>query len=192
MISNNKTYSDQEFLEGIRCRDSSTLSAVYEQFRPRITAHISTLNGSEQEAKDVFQEAVVAVFINVQKPEFQLSSSFYTYLYAICHKLWLKKFREKDRHNGVSLDAREVLTLEDLHSEDLEYAERLQLMLEKFKVLGDGCRELLQLAIIEEKTPAEIVKILGLGSLNYYYKRKSNCKDKLIEHMSRDVRFGSI
>jgi RNA polymerase sigma factor (sigma-70 family) len=192
MALNQTLYTDQAILEGIRLRDSDTLSAVYRQFRPRITALIGSLNGSEQEAKDIFQEAIVVVFINVQKPGFQLTSSFYTYLHAVSHNLWLKKFREKKRHNGVSLDAPEVLKLGIDPSGDLEHAERGLFIMEKFRALGDGCRELLQMAVIEEKSPAEIVERLGFGSLAYYYKRKSMCKDKLTELTRRDVRFGSI
>lgn len=184
--------TDQEILDGIRRRDNTTVSAVYQQFRPRIVAHLGSLNGSKEEAKDIFQEALVVVFMNAQKPDFQLTSSFYTYLFAICHHLWLKKFREKKRREQVSLEPGVVLLPETDPSESMAYAARQQLLLEKFNALSEGCRELLRLAIVEEKTPAEIVQTFGFGSIEYYYKRKSNCKDKLTELVRADARFAAL
>ncbi len=184
--------SDQELIDGLCRRDNAALLAIYREFRLRILAQVKDWGGTEHDAKDIFQEALVAVFIHAQKEGFQLTSSFYTYLYAICHNLWLKRFREKIRRNEVSLEHGEVSRLSEDLSAKLEYAERQQFIMEKFKALGERCRELLSMAVIEEKSPAEIMKKLGFGSIDYYYKRKSLCKDKLIELSRKDARFESI
>lgn len=184
--------SDQNLIEGLRRQDAVALQSVYSRFRGRIAALIGAWGGSEQDAQDIFQDALVAIFIRVQNDDFRLTSSFYTYLYSICQNLWLKKFRENTRHNGVSLGLEAVSMPGTDYSTDLEYAERQQFIMEKFSALGDGCRELLRLSIIEEKTPAEIMELLGFGSIEYYYKRKSNCKDKLVELSRKDARFGAI
>jgi len=183
------TYTDRELLEGIRRRDNVVLSAVYQLYRPRIVAFVAKQGGSEQEAKDVLQEALIAVFINVQKQDFQIIYSFDAYLYGICQKQWLKKFRDKSRRSGVSLDALEGLPIAADASAGSEYAERQLFFMEKFKALPEGCRELLRLSIIEEKTPEETAGQLGFGSLSYFYKRKSQCKDKLEALVRADPHF---
>ena len=184
-----KTYTDRELLEGIRRRDNVVLSAVYELYRPRIVDFVAKKGGSEHEAKDVLQEAIVAVFINVQKPEFYFTDGFDAYLFGICQKQWLKKFREKSRHVRVSSGALEQLSINAEAHADNEYAERQVFFMEKFKALPGGCRELLQLAVIEEKTPEETAVQLGFGSLSYFYKRKSKCKDALENLMRSDPHF---
>ncbi|HNE28644.1 MAG TPA: sigma-70 family RNA polymerase sigma factor [Saprospiraceae bacterium] len=184
--------SDQDLIEGLRQRDSAALQLIYSRFRGRIAAQVNTWGGSGQDAQDIFQDALVAIFINAQKDGFRLTSSFYTYLYSICSHLWLKKFRENIRHNGVSPEPEVVSIPGADHSAELEYAERQQFVMEKFRALGDACRELLRLSIIEEKSPAEIMEQLGFGSIEYYYKRKSLCKEKLVELSRKDARFGVI
>lgn len=189
LLTATQTYTDHELLEGIRRRDNVVLSAVYQIYRPRILAFVVKQGGSEQEAKDVLQEAIVAIYINVQRPDFQFIYSFDAYLYGICQKQWLKKFRDKSRRAGVSLDAVVELPIAADALACTEYAERQFFVMQKFNTLPEGCRELLRLSVIEEKTPEEIVEQLGFGSLNYFYKRKSGCKDKLEALVRSDPHF---
>ncbi len=196
MLTATHTYTDDELLEGIRRRDNAALSAVYRLYRPRIVAFVVNHGGTEQEATDVLQEAIIAIFINAQNPDFQWTHSFNAYLYGICQRQWLKKLRDKNRRAGVSLDAPEVLQLSAAEPGDADrasrQAERQLLIIEKFKSLSEGCRELLQLAVIEEKPPEAIAAQLGFGSLNYFYKRKSKCKDKLADLVRSDPSFGEL
>ncbi|MCC6462367.1 MAG: sigma-70 family RNA polymerase sigma factor [Saprospiraceae bacterium] len=183
------TYTDQELLDGIRRRDNAVLSAVYQVFRPRVLALIRNLGGTEHEALDILQEAIVAVFINVQKQEFAFTNGFNAYFHGICQNLWLKKFRDKSRQTHIGSDALDALKMAADVQADGEYAERQAFFMKKFKSLAEGCRELLRLSVIEEKKPEEIVEQLGLGSLNYFYKRKSTCKDKLEALVRTDPNF---
>lgn len=192
MLTATHTYTDDELLEGIRRRDNAVLSAVYRLYRSRIVAFVVNHGGTEQEATDVLQEAIIAVFINAQNPGFQWVHSFNAYLYGICQRQWLKKIRDKNRRTGVSLDAPEVLQLSATEAVDSIHADRQLLILEKFKSLSDGCRELLRLAVIEEQPPEAIAAQLGFGSLNYFYKRKSKCKDKLADLVRSDPFFEEL
>lgn len=186
------TYTDDELLAGIRRRDNAVLSAVYRLYRPGIMAFVGKQGGTEEEAADVLQQAIIAVFINAQNPDFQWSHSFNAYFYGICQRQWLKKLRDKNRRTGVSLDAPEVLQLSAAEIADSAYAERQLLILEKFKSLPEGCQELLRLAVMEEKPPEAIAAQLGFGSLNYFYKRKSKCKDKLADLVRADPFFEEL
>jgi len=192
MAHTTRKYTDHELLDGIRRRDNTALATVYREYRPRVVAQVCSWGGSADDARDVFQEAIIVVFIKARLQDFQLTCALYTFLHAVSHNLWLKKVREKTRHDGVSLDVPEVLTLGVDPSDALEVAERQQFIAEKFIELGNACRDVLRLSIIEEKTPEEIVEALGLGSLSYYYKRKSICKDKLAELARRDARYGAV
>lgn len=185
----NHPYTDQEFLDGIRRRDNAVLAAVYRLYCSRVTAFIKRQGGSEQEAQDVLQEAIIAVFINVQRPDFYFINGFEAYLFGICQHQWLKKNRYETRRSRVSLDTPEVLHLDADTAAAGEYADRQRLFMEKFKALPEGCRELLRLSVLEGKTPEVTAGQLGFGSLNYYYKRKSHCKDKLEALVRADPNF---
>ena len=53
--------SDQELIIGIRNGDSRAISKLYKSFFPPIQHMIITNSGSEDEAKDVFQDAVMVL-----------------------------------------------------------------------------------------------------------------------------------
>lgn len=189
--STNGQINDETLLEGIRRSDNAVLELIVQQYRPRIVGQVVKQGGTEEEAKDIFQEALVAIYLKTQQPAFQLTSSFYTFLFAICQNHWLKKCREKKRNNEVRLEDHGVSITTEA-TETFEQSERYQLYIAKFKELGEECQKVLRLSIIEEKSADEIMGTLGFSSISYLYKRKSNCKDKLYDIIRKDARFKEL
>ncbi len=189
--STNGQPTDQTLLEGICHSDNLVLEYIIKEYRHRTMAQVVKQGGTEEEAKDIFQEALVAIYLKTQQPTFHITSSFYTFLYAICQNQWLKKCREKKRHNEVRLDD-EVVSMTTEAMETYEQSERYHLYIAKFKELGEECQKVLRLSIVEERSPEEIISMLGFGSIGYLYKRKSNCKHKLFEIIQKDTRFKEL
>jgi RNA polymerase sigma factor (sigma-70 family) len=52
-------------------------------------------SGSREDAEDVFQEAILVLLHRVRQPDFKLTSSMKTYLYAIARNIWLKRLRDQ-------------------------------------------------------------------------------------------------
>jgi len=179
-------------IDDLRQGQDTALEKIVREYRPRVVSQITRQGGSNEDAKDIFQEAMTALYLKSLQPDFQLTSSFYTFLYAICQNLWLKKIREKKRDAGVSIDQLPVSTADDSAQEAIEKYERHCFFMQKFAELGEECRKVLQLSIVEERDAREIKALLGFGSLRYLYKRKSNCKDKLLDLVRRDVRFNEF
>jgi DNA-directed RNA polymerase specialized sigma24 family protein len=50
-------------------------------------------NGDEDEAKDIYQEAIIVLYNKVKRGDFELSSKLKTYIYSICRRLWLKRLK---------------------------------------------------------------------------------------------------
>ena len=76
----NKLHSDEQIIAGIQSGSSIALDAIYELYYPSIAHMISQNNGSEDEAKDIFQEAVIVLYDKISKGNFELSSKLKTYL----------------------------------------------------------------------------------------------------------------
>lgn len=184
--------NDATLLDALRRSDNLVLERLVREYRPRVVGQIVKQGGSEEEAHDIFQEGLTAIFLKSQKTDFQLTSSFSSFLYAICQNLWLKKYREKSRLSGGSIENLVVLKTDDDAQQVIEQHERHSFFLQKFAALGEECRKLLQLSVVEEKSADEIIAMLGFGSIGYLYKRKSNCKDKLIQLARQDHRFNEF
>ncbi len=50
--------------------------------------------GTEEDAKDIFQETVIAIFRKIrEKSDYEIRRDFATFLYSIARWLWLKQLR---------------------------------------------------------------------------------------------------
>ena len=54
-------------------------------------------NGTEEEAQDIYQDALIVFWEKVVKDELTLTAKISTYLYSICYNLWLKELDRKRR-----------------------------------------------------------------------------------------------
>ena len=55
---------------------------------PKVEKLILSKGGSKEDAKDVFQEALIIFYEKVCNTEFKLTSAIGTYLYSVCRFLW--------------------------------------------------------------------------------------------------------
>ncbi|MEM7037240.1 MAG: sigma-70 family RNA polymerase sigma factor, partial [Bacteroidota bacterium] len=168
---------------------SAVLKHLYASFFPRIGNFIKSNSGTEEDARDIFQDAVMVVFEKSRTPSFKLSSSLFTFLYSVCRNLWLKKLRKKDRQ-GVTLE-QDLVSIDDpveMEASELTRHAQYQLYRKKFRELGDQCRQLMQLSL-EGKRMREIVEKMGFSSEQYARKRKFKCKEKLIRLIRQDPEF---
>jgi RNA polymerase sigma factor (sigma-70 family) len=160
--------------------DERTLNLLYKETIPAITAYIVQNSGTEADAQDIFQEALLAIFQKARSGQLQLTTGFQPYLYAVCRNLWLMQLRKKKVRRVTNLDAAQHEPVTDSfgdaeHTAD-QYA-RLQLLHTQLEKLGEGCRELLRLCF-SGKPLDEVARLLN-NSYAYIRKKKSECKGKL-------------
>ena len=91
---------DQNLLEGLLKGDPAAVNQLYKRHFPGIVKMVTSNSGSEEDAQDLFQDAVMVIFEKARSNKLSLTSSLYTYLYAICRNLWLKKLRKKRWQGG--------------------------------------------------------------------------------------------
>lgn len=194
-----KPINNAAILQGIQQGDRRILQSVYRDFFPRIREFVRKNSGKEEEAEDLFQEGIMAVYSRIKgDPGFSLSSSFYTFLYAVCRNLWLKKL-QKDKREGVTREEMWVLRDEEEREPDfteemekyIQKSRREQLYRSKFAELGEDCRKILTF-FLEGFRLREIAKKMGYSSEMYAKKRKYKCQKKLIESIREAPEFEEL
>lgn len=118
------------------------LKQLYERYYPYIVGQIVQQGGSQEDASDIFQEAVLIFIDKVRKDQFRGESSVQTFLSAIARNIWLTEIRTRDRRRKrehVYQDQFEVIEynpspMTGLTGESLESTMNL---------LGEACRKLL-------------------------------------------------
>ena len=82
---------DEELLASLKKGDERALGMLYKLHFPMILHFIVSNSGTEQEAKDIYQEAIIILYENIQRDDFELTCKIKTYIYSVCRRQWLKK-----------------------------------------------------------------------------------------------------
>ncbi len=190
-MRNTITPTKKQYFDGVSNGERETIQLIYDHFFGKIKSFIQSNSGSPEDAKDIFQDALMTIYIKSKNEDLdKLDCSFYTYLYAICRNLWLKKLRGKKHQSTGEIEV-EVKNLKIDIEKIIAQKERWDFYREKFKELNLACQKILQL-FFEKHNFEEISKKLGLGSAGYAKKKKHLCKKKLIELMMKDKRFNEL
>jgi len=187
-------YSDEQILKGILRHDNLILQYIYKQYYYNINYFIRKNQGSEDDASDIFQEAIIIIYRKIKENDLIFEkSSFKGYLFSVCRFLWLKQLEkrriEKEKLND-SLPYHEDLYDDNLN-ELAEKNERYGLYQKHFGTLSTDCQKLLQL-FFEKVSLKEIAKVMGYKSEKYAKKRKFKCKELLISRIKQDAEFKKI
>jgi RNA polymerase sigma factor (sigma-70 family) len=185
-------YTDQAIIEGLKARDENVIRYLYKKYYDQIRYMVISNSGSSMDAEDTFQDALLALYKKVSKETLELTCSFFTYFYSICHHLWLQKINKR----CFKYEVREI-TDQDTLGEQLKYgekdeeAEKFSLFQKHFTMLSQDEQKVLRLYM--SKTPGkEVAKIMGYKSDKYAKFRKYVCKEKLKNSIMLDPQFQKL
>ena len=184
-------YTTLEISVGIKERDSVVLDFIYEKYFYQISAFIKKNSGSDEDAQDVYQDAILVIYQKLAKENLIIDSSFNTYLYSVCRLIWLKKLEKRKNEKTFFADSENFINIDGEIEDWYELNERYQLYQEHFKKLSFNCQKILELFLARIPLK-EIARILGLKSEVYVKKRKHNCKERLVENIKKDPKFNSL
>ena len=176
------TLTDNQYIEGLRLSDNAVIRTIYKKFYPAIMRMVLNNNGTEQEAKDVFQESILVLYHHVQKQNFILSCALQTYLYSVAKRLWLKQLSKKS--GTLKLDERfyEGDDFADSETEVSVYEEReqnLSRMNESIGQLGEPCKTLLTDFYMAQLGMDEIADKFGYTNADNAKNQKYKCLQRL-------------
>lgn len=173
--------SDQEIIEGVSKGDSKAINRIYKSYFPSISRMIINNNGSEDEAKDIFQEAVMVLYDKITQQKFELSSKLGTFLYAVSRRLWLKQLTK----TGNTASTTDISDFEDILQveQDIEKHEELERRFEQMNValsqLGEPCQTLLKDFYIANMSMQEICNKFGYTNTDNAKTQKYKCLQRL-------------
>ena len=101
--------TDSEVILGILNNSENVLKRLYLAYFPMILQLVINNNGNTDDAKDIYQEAIIVLYNKVKTGDFELSSKLKTYIYSICRRLWLKRLTHLNRYGGDIKDFEEFL-----------------------------------------------------------------------------------
>ena len=170
---------DSEVILGILNDSKKTLEGIYKSYFPMVLQLIITNSGSEDDAKDIFQESIIVLYDKVKAGNFELSSKLKTFLYSVSRRLWLKRLSVKTRSTGNVQDFEDVIAVE----EDLEYHEekdrQFNQMDEALSHLGEPCKTIIEDFYLNNKSMQEICESFGYTNSDNAKNQKYKCLQRL-------------
>ncbi|HEX2534890.1 MAG TPA: sigma-70 family RNA polymerase sigma factor [Chitinophagaceae bacterium] len=151
-----------EQLHAIQTNDERALRRLYGANYPKVEAFVLKNSGSQEQARDVFQEAFIAVWRNIQLDKFrpQGLTSLDAYLFRIAKNKWMDYLRSAHHTRVVPMSDRqqENLIEETLSSRENDY---LQAVRTHFRNLGSDCRKILTLFYCDNAPLKDIALQMG-------------------------------
>jgi RNA polymerase sigma factor (sigma-70 family) len=169
---------DNKIIELLKIgKQNQVFLKLYKNY-PQVEKLILSKGGSKEDAKDVFQEALIIFYEKVSNTEFKLTAAIGTYLYSVSRFLWKDELIKRKGKTAVDVD------FEFTSEEEAEF----QLAIEreaKFKQIervlsqiGDKCLQLLKLFYYEGLSMKIIASKVGLKSEKIAKNQKYKCLER--------------
>lgn len=170
--------TDDAIIAGIRRDDERALAYLYKLHYPMISHFILSNSGSDDEAKDIYQEGVIVFYEKIRDNSFQLTCQIKTYLYSVCRRLWLKRIAEKGKYATSMDDVESYLVLEeDLQQEENE--RQFDMMSDAMGQIGEPCKSLLEDYYLHMQNMQDITEKFGYTNTDTAKNQKYKCLQRL-------------
>lgn len=166
-------------LTGLAKNDRQAIEGIYSRHFGMIQSMIINNNGSSDDARDVFQEAMIVLYEKAKSPEFELQCQLKTYLYSVCRRLWLKRLSQFQRYVPEINGLEEQVPVEDDLEEHEKKNQEFQMMEKALLGLGEPCKSLLEAFYIQKKNMNEIAASFGYTNPENAKNQKYKCLIRL-------------
>jgi RNA polymerase sigma factor (sigma-70 family) len=168
--------------------DAKAIEELYRSAFHQCSKYVTNNKGSEEDAQDIFQEALIVLFKKVREPNFELASTVPSFLYGIVRNLWLKKLRDEQKQGLVLTlddpDKSHPMVEVDDNEQRIELEDRLLHLQRCMVILSEECRKLLDLSIYKKLNSKEIAQEMDYSE-NFVRVKKKRCIDGLKEEMQK-------
>ncbi len=179
-----------KYLKGFISGNKAVIKDLYTVLFPKVKRYIERNSGTDGDAKDVFQDALMLTYQKLKTNTFRLDCSLTTYIFAVSRYIWMNNLRKK----GKVLLYQELPEIKSVLSSDIIeeiHANERHLLYQKyFLKLGEQCQQLL-LLFFSGKSMKEIATEMNY-SLGYTRKKKFKCKQQLLAMIESDPVFKEL
>jgi len=181
--------TDDTILRGILDNDFGMLQQVYARYLPDIVALVRGQGGGYEDARDVFQDAILVIFKKATEPGFALTAPFGAYLFSVCRYIWWRQ-RKKKHRSAVTLDEVERFAVDENLEATFAENEKKKLFQEKLAEMGRECRQVL-LDFFAGTPLKDIATRMGYTE-DYIKKKNKTCKERLAALVRNDQRYQEL
>ena len=175
----NPEINERALLEGLATNDKKAVETIYQENYNMVQSLIINNNGSSDDAKDIFQEAMIVLYEKVRSGTFELNCQIKTYVYSVCRRLWLKRLQQLNRYSSPLGDMEAgVLVEEEIEEHEKRNAE-FEMMEKAINSLGEPCKSLLEAYYLQKQNMQVIAANFGYTNSDNAKNQKYKCLMRL-------------
>ena len=172
-------YNEQALLKGLANNDSKAVETLYKSHFGMIQHFVTNNNGSLDDARDIFQEAMITLYEKVQTDSFSLTCQIKTYLFSICKHLWLKRLKQMGRYSTPLSTEEESVSVEMDMDESAKKDAAFAIMDRALNSLGEPCKSLLEGYYLNKKDMQALAAEFGYTNSDNAKNQKYKCLMRL-------------
>ena len=171
-------YNEQLLLQGLGKNERKAVETIYKDNYNVVQALIVNNSGTPDDAKDIFQEAIMVLYEKVKSGTFDLNCQLKTYIYSVSRRLWLKRLAQQNRFLLTESHEDVVIADEDVDKHDRQQME-FNMMEKAMNSLGEPCKSLLEAFYMQKKSMQEIAASFGYTNADNAKTQKYKCLTRL-------------
>ena len=166
-------------LKGLAKNERKAIETIYRDNYGMVQHMIVNNNGHSDDARDVFQEAMIVLYEKAKDPTFILNCQIKTYVYSVCKRLWLKRLQKSQSLVATDSNLEEVVPVEeDLEAQEVKNAQ-FMVMEKSLLGLGEPCKSLLEAYYLQNKNMIDIAQAFGYTNADNAKNQKYKCLMRL-------------
>jgi RNA polymerase sigma factor (sigma-70 family) len=172
-------YNEHTLLKGLAKNDSKAIETLYKSHFGMVQHFVTNNNGSFDDARDIFQEAMIALYEKVQNESFSLTCQIKTYLFSICKHLWLKRLQQMGKYSSPLNIEEEAIAVDTDIEEAAHKDAAFDIMDRALNSLGEPCKGLLEGYYLNKKGMQELAAAFGYTNADNAKNQKYKCLMRL-------------
>ena len=177
-----KEYTDNEIIDCLRNRQSYVVHYLSDRYMPMIRLMVYQKGGTNEDARDIFQDGLIIMLEKLDSKEFALTCKFKTFLYCVCENLW-KSVLDKRQAASNYLSRRSEPEGERDFTDQMDHQMYEEIFKDVFETLDPISKKILTL-YWQEISPQEIAEKLGY-TYGYVRKKKCEAQNELTEKVKK-------
>ncbi len=175
----NPENNERTLLHGLARNDRKAVETIYKENYTTVQSLIINNNGTADDAKDIFQEAMIVLYEKARSGTFELSCQIKTYVYSVSRRLWLKRLQQANRYNADIGNADGVVPVEEDIDEHEKRDAEFDMMEKAIQGLGEPCKSLLEAFYLRKMNMQEIATSFGYTNAENAKTQKYKCLMRL-------------
>lgn len=184
---------DLDIINAIRGgQDQKALNVLYKSLLPKIKRIIGLHTEAEEEAKDLFHDALLIFYKQVLSNKYDEHFEIDGYIYSVAKNLWINKLKRRQKIEVVDPHLMPENEIYEASDETIIDSEKKAVINKLFSMLDKKCNRLLTYTIYQDLSYEDIVLRMGFSSENAARTAHFRCKKYLMDLVKNNPRLSEM